>query len=159
MSETVNTTSGELVTIEDTAAVPVATLAEKISDLQAGGTGGILSTITGTDFESKLAVLSAVNNSLPISEHLNKKIMVKNIIVQPIVMENETTKKMEAQPRVIFVQEDGTAFHAISNVLFRDVNDWFGILGHPSEWAAPLPIVVKQEGTGTRKFFTAKLTK
>lgn len=159
MSETVNTTSGELVTIEDSAAVPVATLADKIADLQSGGTGGILSTITGTDFESKLEVLGAMNNSKPLSENLGKKILVKNIIVQPIVMENETTKQMEAQPRVIFIEEDGKAFHAISNVLFRDVNDWFSILGHPSEWAAPLPIVVKQEGVGTRKFFTAKLTK
>lgn len=160
MSETVNTVSGEIATIDE-APVAVATLADKIADLRSGGTGGILSTIEGEGFEAKLAALEAINNSKPIAENLNKVIKVANIIVQPIVMQDEKTGEERAQPRVILIEADGTAYHAISGVLFRDVNDWFALLGQPSEWPEgfTLPVKVVRQGSGTSQFFTAKLTK
>lgn len=157
MSEAVNTTSGELVALE--AAVPTETLANRMENLATGGTGRVVSSFTGEDFATKLEVLSAINNSKPLSEHLGKKIQVRNIVIQAVDMQDETTKQMVSQPRVIFIEEDGTAYHAISGVLYRDVEDWYGLLGHPSQWPGALPVVVKQEGTGNRKFFTAKLTK
>ena len=162
MSETVNPTSGELTIIEDdNAAVPVATLADKLADMMRGGTAGILSTIQGEGFEPKLAALAAMDNSQPISEHLKKTIKVANIIVQPITMQNEETGAMEAQPRVIFIEADGKAYHGISNVLFRAVQNWFALLGQPKDWPEgfTLPIQVFKEGTGSRQFFNAKLAK
>ena len=161
MTETVNTTSGELVTIEDDASQPVATLAEKLTDMMRGGTAGILSTIQGEGFEPKLAALAAMDSSEPISEHLKKTINVANIIVQPIVMKNEDTGEMEAQPRVIFIESNGKAYHGISNVLFRAVQNWVALLGQPKDWPEgfTLPIQVFKEGTGQRQFFNAKLAK
>lgn len=153
-NEIANTNTGELVEF-----VPVETLANKLAFLNGGTPAGVVSSFQGDDFETKLTVLSAVDNSKPISENLNKKIMVRNIIIQSVEMLDEQTKQMKAQPRIVFVEEDGTAYHAISGVLLRDVENWFGILGHPSSWPAPLPIKVVQAGTGTRKFFTANLTK
>lgn len=157
MTETVNTVSGELAVIEDATAQSVDSLAGKLASLKSGNAGGVLSTLTGTDHKTKIATLSAINNSVPLADNLGKTITVANIIVQPLEMEDEATKQMLAVPRVILIQPDGKAFHAISGVLFRDVQDWFGILGHPSEWEEPLSVKVVQEGTGNRKYFTAKV--
>ena len=162
MSENLNTATGEMVLIEDdNTAQPVATLADKLADMMRGGSAGILSTIQGDGFEPKLAALAAMDNSEPISENLKKTIKVANVIVQPIVMKNEDTGAMEAQPRVILIEESGKAYHAISNVLFRCVQDWFALLGQPKDWPAgfTLPVQVYKEGTGNRQFFNAKLAK
>lgn len=117
----------------------------------------VFSTITGTDFASKVAVMNALSNSEPISENLKATIELANVVVEPVDMANEGTGEIKAQPRVILIDKDGNAFHAISGPAFRDVKRLLAIMGHPSTWPAPLPIHVAQEGTGTRKYFTVKL--
>lgn len=117
----------------------------------------VFSTITGTDFASKVTLMNALSNSEPVSENLKATIELVNVVVEPVDMANEQTGEVKAQPRIVLLDKNGVAYHAISGPAFRDVKRLLAIMGHPSTWPAPLPIHVVQEGTGTRKYFTIKL--
>lgn len=120
------------------------------------GVAPMFSSIEAKTEDDKLSIFDAVMGSLPLAEHLGTVIDVQNIIVQPVEMADETTGEFSTQPRVILITDKGVAYHAISKVLFRDIQNVLGIIGHPREWSKPLSIQVVREGTGTRKFFTLK---
>lgn len=135
---------------------PVANLGQEIANLE-HGTMEVFSSIKADTFEGKLANLAAVSSSTPLAESLNKVIKVRNLVIQKVEMPDEQTGEIKAQPRVILVDEDGKAFHAISNPLYRDVKNILMLVGHPSTWEGAVPVKVTQAGTGTRKYFTLKL--
>ena len=92
------------------------------ADIEALNHGGnVFHTFAGADFETKVKVLDAMTNSAPLSENIGTVINLANVVVQPVEMENEATKRMEAQPRIILIDADGKAYHAISGGLFRSL--------------------------------------
>jgi hypothetical protein len=127
-----------------------------IAQLKSGNTS-FYSSIKGDGYETRNTVLKAVMSSKPIADNLGKVIKLQNVIVQQVEMVDEKTGVLKGQPRVILIDDKGEAFHAISGVLFRDIQTTLGILGEPDTWPVPLPLKVVQEGTGTRKFFTVAL--
>lgn len=138
------------------ATVSANTLGSEIANMSKGQLG-LFTTITGNSFEDKVALMNALSNSVPVSENLKQTIQLANVVVESVDMANEQTGEIAAQPRIVLIDADGTAYHAISGPAFRDVKRLLAVMGHPSTWAAPLPIYVAQEGTGTRKYFTVKL--
>jgi hypothetical protein len=128
----------------------------EIANLSQGRTS-VFSTISGEGFGPKAALLDALSNSVPVSENLNKHIELVNIVVESIDLVSEQTGELETQPRVILVDVEGTAYHAISGPVFRDVQRLLAVMGHPSSWPTPLGVKFVQGGQGTRKYFTIKL--
>ncbi len=120
----------------------------------ADGKSTVFSTITGDDFAAKMKVLNATTASLPLAEILNKPIELVDIVVQVIEMADEASGEVRDVPRTILIAKDGTAYHAISNGVFRAVENILGILGKPHTWPAPVKIKVQREGTGNRQYFT-----
>ena len=122
----------------------------------AKGQNAIFSTITGNNFESKVAVLNALSNSAPAADNLNKTIQLANVVIEAVDMADETTGEIVTQPRIVLIDADGTAYHAISGPAYRDVNRILALVGPPAgsetsePWPAPLPIHVLREGQGTR---------
>ena len=131
-------------------------LGNEIANLSKGNLA-IFSTLKTDSFADKAKLMDALSNSVPVSENLKATIELVNVVIEPVDMANEQTGEISAQPRIILLAADGTAYHAISGPAFRDVKRLLGIMGHPSTWPAPLPIHVAQEGQGTRKYFTVKL--
>ena len=138
------------------ATVSANTLGSEIANMSKGQLG-LFTTITGDSFEDKAAIMNALSNSEPLSENLKATIQLANVVVESVDMANEQTGEIAAQPRIVLIDANGNAFHAISGPAFRDVKRLLAIMGHPSSWPTPLPIHVAQEGTGTRKYFTVKL--
>jgi hypothetical protein len=132
------------------------TLNTEIANLSKGNLA-VFSTITGDNFDAKVTLMNALSNSVPVSENLKATIELVNVVVESVDMPNEQTGEISAQPRIILIAADGTAYHAISGPAFRDVKRLLAVMGHPSTWPAPLQIHVAQEGTGTRKYFVVKL--
>lgn len=130
---------------------------EGIPSFTPNGGGIIYQSIKSTTFEARKAVLASVMGSLPIADNLNKEIALKDVVVQIVEMVNEQTGLFEKQPRVILIDEKGVAYHAISSVLARDLDNMLQLLGEPSGWPAPQKVSVAREGTGNRKFFVLKL--
>lgn len=134
----------------------IETIDNAIETLNAGGVS-VYSSLVGDDFETKTQLLSATTNSVPISENLGKTINLKNVVVQGIEMTNEDSGEIQQVPRVILLDDKGTAYHAISKPVFNAVKNFIGILGQPSTWPKPVPVKVVQEGTGNRKYFVLRL--
>jgi hypothetical protein len=121
------------------------------------GRSSVFSSITGTDFASKLAVLNATTNSKALAENLGKTIAVENIVVQFVKLNDvENPGQFVEAPRTILIDADGTAYHAISKGLFQSVENLIGIAGQPGSWPFPLPVVASREGEGARKYFTLR---
>lgn len=117
------------------------------------------STIEGNDFQSRLATAKAVNSSTPLDEVLGKPFTLANAVIHEVEMTSEETGELTVQPRVILIDSEGNARHAISAPLARDLSMILEMLGSPSSWDEPVKMVVNREGTGTRKYFTLKFAK
>jgi len=115
------------------------------------------STIVGDKFEDRVATIEAMTNSLPIKENINKTINLVNVIVQSVPMADQVTGEIKDQPRIILLDADGTAYHAISGGLWRSVQNILGILPHPSTWPAPLPLHIVSVKGRQGDFYTAKM--
>lgn len=125
-----------------------------IDKLSAGKTT-VFSTISGDDFDSKMAVLEATTASEPLAENLNKKIELANVVVQLIDMADEETGVVSAVPRTILVDKSGKAYHAISSGVFKSIENIFGIIGSdPSKWGGPVNVKAVRGGSGTRQYMT-----
>lgn len=117
------------------------------------------SSVKGTDFDSKLKVAEALTTSLPIDQNLGKTIALRDIIVQPVELTNETTGEVETAPRIVLLDADGTAYHATSVGLMSSVRNILAALGDPAAWPTPVNIQVIKEGQGTRQYFTVKFVR
>jgi hypothetical protein len=143
--------------IEDSA-VSAASLSNEIANLSRGQVN-VFSTITGTDHASRLSVVEAMGNSVPLDDNIGKKINLANVVVQQIEMADQATGELRAQPRITLIDADGSSYHVISGVVFKDLKNFFGILGLPSSWPAPLPVVASKESAKVGKFITLKIAK
>lgn len=122
---------------------------EKLSE----GRSSVFSTVKGNDHDSRMTVFNATTNSEPISENLGKVIDLVNIVVQVIDIADEETGEMATVPRTILIDRSGKSYHAISNGVFKSVENLLGVLGMPDTWTKPVTIKAVQGGTGTRKYF------
>lgn len=127
----------------------VATLANLSSGV------GIMSTYKTDDFETKKAVLNAVTNAEPISDHLNEVINLSNYVAQVVTVTDEITEELRDVVRSILIDdENGKAYYAISDGITGSIRDLFGILGEPHTWTEPVRVIVTEnKGRGARKFF------
>lgn len=125
---------------------------------QGGGGGNMFSTIKGADRTAKLATLNAMTSSVPVSENLGATINVANIIVQKIEMPDQTTGELRPVPRIVLIDADGKAYHAISGGLYRSIENILGIFGtDPADWEGTIPVVITEEGPKGKQYFTAKV--
>lgn len=129
----------------------------------ASGSTNVFSTIKGDDADSRLAVFEATTASVPLAENLNKPIALANIVVQVIDIADDNADADEQTgevptvtvPRTILIDKDGTAYHAISNGVFKSVENLTGILGSdPARWPENFTVKAVKGGSGTRQYMT-----
>lgn len=128
----------------------------EIRDL-VNGAPALYSSIKGTDFKARKEVVEKLTNSVPVSEHIGTVINLKHVLVQTVTMVNKVTNRVEDQPRVILIDDNGTAYHGISKGLFLSVRNIIGIMGEPDTWTETLPVVVKREKASIGHFFTMEI--
>jgi len=143
--------------IEDSAS-SAAVLSNEIANLS-NGQVNVFSTITGNDFNSRATVLDAIGNATPLAENLNKTIQLKDVVVQQIEMVDERTGELKAQPRITLIDADGSSYHVISGVVFKDLKTFFGVMGMPAVWPSPLPVSAETGKAGTGKYITLKVVR
>jgi hypothetical protein len=150
MSETVST---ELASIETPAAV--AGLGAELANLSHGRINGY-SSIVATDFGSRLTAITAMQSATPVADFLGKTINLKDVIIQEVHLANERTGEIVPVPRITFIDENGSAYSATSDVLYKDLKNFFAILGTPNNWPAPVAVQVVKEKAKVGSFFTLK---
>jgi hypothetical protein len=147
----------EIAIVEDSS-VSSAALSNEIAAL-ASGRVSVFSTIQGDDFETKLAVIDALDNAVSLQDNaIGKTINLTNAVVQHIEMPDQNGE-LKSQPRVTLIDADGSAFYVISNVVFKDLKNYFGVLGMPHTWPAPLPVAAEKGKGKQGSFITLKLVR
>lgn len=130
-----------------------------ISGLQAG-TSNIYSTIKTDDRAGQMQLLSAVTDAQPLNENLDKRINLRHVVFQATELADDETGEVTDVVRIILIDEDGTAYAAISGGLLKSLQNIIGIMGNPSTWTEPLPITVaevRSKNNSKNRFFTVKL--
>lgn len=123
----------------------------------AAGQANLYSTITGDSMEARLAILSAVTDSEPVIDHIGETFQLRHVIVQASSVADEDGNETDAV-RVIVIDEDGNAWHAMSKGLFTYMRNLFDIVGNPKDWTQPLPVqFVEKRGRNGFRFLTVKL--
>ena len=117
-----------------------------------GGQPMVYSTIQGDDFESKKAILNAVTDAEPVSDHIGETIMLKDFVIQGTTMIDDETGEERDIIRTILVSADGKAYAAVSDGLFKILQTFTGLIGHPSVWPAEGVGVKIEERKGRRGF-------
>lgn len=129
MSTEIETFEGEIIdgTISAT---------EKVDRLKSPDTI-VYSTISDATFEGRLATVSALMNTVPLSDHLGEVINLANVVTQVVEInakdENGKTRKVETV-RIILVDDEGNAYHSVSDGVLSSVQTLFGGLGMPDTW-------------------------
>lgn len=150
MSE--NTTpSTEIATIVDN----TPGLGAELANLGNGRISGY-SSVTATDFGSRIKVINAMQAATPVADNLGKTINLQDVIIQEVSLANEVTGELNSVPRITFIDADGSAYSATSDVLYKDLKNFFAILGTPNNWPAPVPVQVVKEKAKVGSFFTLK---
>ena len=133
----------ELATIDNNvAAVPG--LGSELANLASGRVAGYSSN-KATDFGSRVGIVNAMTNAVPVADNLGKVINLKDVVIQSVSLVNERTGELQEVPRITLIDADGTAYSATSDVIFKDLKNFFAILGEPNAWPAPLPVTVTKE--------------
>ena len=125
-----------------------------------GGVGRLFTTIKGEDFSAKLALNNAIADAEPIDKHLDKWINLKDIVIQDVEFtdEDESTGETTTTPgiMVVLVDDQGKAYRAFSNGVFRDLQRLLNILGDPNTWPDPVSVKVVQTVSGKNRFYNLR---
>jgi hypothetical protein len=157
MSENLNETTPAV--SSDVVAISGSTLANELASMNSGVGPAVLSTIRGTDHASKLGTIDALTNAVPLADNLGKTINLVNVVIQSVEMPDERTGVIAPVPRVTLIDADGSAYHAMSAVVYTDLKNFFGILGMPHTWPAPLPVAASKAKAKTGQYMTLSLVK
>ena len=111
----------------------------------------VFSTFEGDDVETKKALATAVTDASPLNESLNVPFYLKNFVVQATTMVNDDG---EEQPilRIILVTAEGEALSCAADGIFKVLQTYTGIFGHPREWPEEGIQVKAVEERGRRGF-------
>lgn len=100
--------------------------------------------IKAGDRKTKAKLYNASNNpSHKIGDYINKKIKIKDVLVEVIEITDEETGDVETAPRVVLIDEKGEAYQAVSAGIFTAVKKAIQIFGEPT-WEEPLEVTIKQ---------------
>ena len=106
------------------------------------------------DRKEDAKIFAALNNpEFRISNFINKKIKVQNVLVEIREILDEDTGEIETAPRVVLISDDGKAYQAVSKGIFNAVKNAFEVFG-AAPWDPALEIEVKQVPVGRGSMLT-----
>jgi hypothetical protein len=151
-------TSTELAVIDTVSSTSLDRTLHGLNAAQGVNNGSqFFSTLQGGDRDTKLAVLAAMTNSEPLTDNKNKTLWVDHVIIQPVEMADEKSGVLTLVPRIVLIDPDGKAYHAMSGGLMKSVENIFGIMGSRDQWGGPIPIIVEANKAARGTYFTAKV--
>lgn len=127
-----------------------------IGGLVAQGVGASFCSINADPNDRKAAskVFNALNNpDHRVADFINKKIAVKDVLVEISEVVNESTGEIETAPRVVLIDDKGEAYQSVSVGMFGAVKNAIKVFGQPT-WEPPLDVIIKQKPVGKGSMLT-----
>ena len=119
----------------------------------------VYSSFAADDIESQKRLAMAVTDAEPLNEHLGKPFFLKDFVVQATSMIDDETGEERPILRIILVDAEGKALSCAADGIFKVLQTYTGIFGHPSVWPAEGIKMVAEEKRGRRgfRYLTLKL--
>ena len=129
--------------------------------------GTLMSEPTGTSIcsidqktatsEQRKTVYNAMNNPTHrISDFINKKISVENVLIETVDMMDDETGEIERAPRIVLIDPKGNSYSAISKGILNSIKNAYNSFG-AAPWAPALDFEVKQVNVGRGSMLTLEM--
>lgn len=106
------------------------------------------------DRKKDAQIFSALNNpEYRLANFINKRIKVKNVLVEVRDIMNEETGEIDTVPRTVLIDEEGKAYQATSKGIFTALKNAYEVFGK-APWEPALEIEVKQVAVGRGSMLT-----
>lgn len=104
--------------------------------------------------EEKANLYNAMNNPTDrLADHINEVINVKDIFVEVVELESETTGNKEKAPRIVLIDDAGLSYACVSFGIYNALRKLISIYGQPT-WTTPIPIKIRQISKNNRSLLT-----
>lgn len=121
--------------------------------------GGMYSSMKSETREDRLDLFEAVTNAEALEDHINERIDVQDVTIQPVEFADSLTGELKMQNRITLITPEKDAFACTSLGVETSLKQLFGIVGEPP-WIPAIPLkAVKQQGNGKYKFTSLQLFK
>ena len=126
----------------------------------------VFSSFDADDIDSQKKLAMAVTDADPLNENLGKTFFLKDFVVQATTMIDDRPDangvvSNEEKPilRIILVTAEGKAYSCAADGIFKVLQTYTGIFGHPSTWPAEgIPMQgVESKGRRGFRYLTLKL--
>lgn len=132
-------------------------------DAMRSGGSAVVTTFEDSSWETRTATFDAMTNAQPVSENIGTVINLRNWVIQPVEMpvdEKDLSKGTQLAPRIILIDEDGSAYAAISTGILKSLENLVGVFGKPSEWPGSIPVAItEQKSRAGFRFMTLSIAK
>ena len=101
--------------------------------------------------KSKVKIYNAVNSaSEQLSDHINEILSIVDVAAHPITLIDQNTGEPKRCLRTVLIDENGTAYQAVSDGIASSLQKIFSIVGMPPWTDEPLEVKVKQVKTSSK---------
>lgn len=120
-------------------------------------TGMSYSSISTDSAEGKARLYNAASNPThKLKDNVNTRILMRDVVVELAVVNNEDGEQVPA-PRVVIIDDDGDSYASVSVGLYNSLKRLFALFGTPDMWDAPLPIIPKLVSTKKGQVLTLEV--
>ncbi|MGN8821450.1 hypothetical protein ACTNC1_11285 [Atopobiaceae bacterium HCP3S3_A4] len=121
----------------------------------------VYSTFDATDHAGKPAVFAAISDTEQLADHLDEIFNLENFVIQEVDYADEDGVMQHGMRAVLLGTSDSgdkVAYAALSDGITRSLKNIISIIGHPSTWPTPVPVMAseKRSRNGFR-FMTLRL--
>lgn len=143
--------------MENTNLIPVDTGENKMALIGGDNTPMYCSFTPKTEAE-KISLFNAINNpEKRLADCINMQINVVHIYAEIVQCVDDETGEVSSAPRIVFIDDKGTAYQCVSLGIFSAVKKIIKIIGEPVTWKKPLKVEVKQITKGKKSLLTLNI--
>lgn len=148
-----NENTNAIATTETKAAVMSNDFAASMEDSKT-----VFCSFTPATVEEKKALFNAMNSpEFRVAAFINKRIPVKNILVETVNCTSQDTGELVPTPRVVLFDKDGHTYQCVSFGVYTAVKKMIACFGMPATWDKPITVEVKQIPKKDRSLLTLEV--
>jgi len=119
-----------------------------LAQFEAGNTGAFFSSIQNPTGDRNVAIkmYNAISDTLPLREYVNTPLAITDIMAHPVDLLDEKTGEVVPAIRTILIDQDGTAYAAVSEGIRSSITRLVQVAGQ-LPWSPPLHMIAVQKPT------------
>lgn len=106
------------------------------------------SLVCETEEQKKKLFNLTSNPQHKVSDMINKKIMLKDVFMEEVLLRNDETGEVSQGVRIILIDDKQEGYVCVSTGIKNSLQKLFSIFGTPDYWSSPIEIEIKQLSIG-----------